>query len=660
MKLITLDAETYYDSDYSLKNMSTTDYIFDPRFELIGMGVRVDGGPRAWLEEAQWHRFAGGMDWSQTAVLAHHNHFDGLICSHHYDVHPGYMLDTLSMARALHGAEVGGSLAKLMLYYGVGEKGTEVIAAKGKHRKDFTQAEWKQYGVYCLNDCDGAFAIFQKMLVGYPRKELDLIDITVKMFSSPVLVLNTPKMQEYLAWETAKKLDLLNRISATKADLSSSDKFAKLLEALGVEPPLKPSPTAVNDDGSPKEIYAFAKTDPAFQELLQDPDDDVRWLCEARLATKSTGAVTRTTRLLRMGLGGRALPVYLNYGKAGTFRWTGGDKMNWQNFERMDKNDPRKGSIRQAIEAPSGSLLVGGDASQIECRFNNWFSGQDDITEAFRQGADVYSLFGSKVYGRKLDRKKNPEDETPGFISKTCVLALGFNTGFIKLGGALLRGEKGPPVQFTREDMSKLNVDPTQFFANPKNIEQIMAQPSRLNDADKLVHYAVANHFVEMYRRDSDKVVANWGYWNEVIGMMMRGYRGVIGPFDILEIVEDGIRLPSGLTMWYRDLRWDKKEGYSYRSKRGERTKIYGGKLVENYTQALCRIIVADVMRQLDKEGLHIVTMEHDAIIGVCPERDAPYWDQRLLALLSTPPSWAPGLPLTADHGFGRTLGETK
>jgi hypothetical protein len=66
-------------------------------------------------------------------------------------------------------------------------------------------------------------------------------------------------------------------------------------------------------------------------------------------------------------------------------------------------------------------------------------------------------------------------------------------------------------------------------------------------------------------------------------------------------------------------------------------------------------------MLQLRREGLkRIVSMEHDAIIGMAPAAEAPYWSARLLELIATTPSWAAGLPLAAEGGFGETLGATK
>lgn len=655
MQLAVLDFETYYGDDFTLSKMTTESYVRDPRFEVIGVGITFpETGQRAWMEESQFRRFAAQYDWSQAAVLCHHAHFDGLILAHQYGVRPGYWLDTLSMGRAIHGAVVGNSLAALMLRHGVGEKGTEVVNAKGKHRVDFTPEEWQRYGAYCLNDCDGTLDVFRLMAPGYPHDELDLIDITVRMFTEPALVLDEPVMREYLEYETQRKEDLLTRIGADKKTLSSGDKFATLLREYGVEPPTKLNPKG-------KTIYAFAKTDPGMQELLEDESEDVRWLCEARVAMKSTGNQTRTQRMLNMGAGGRALPVYLKYAGAHTFRWSGADGVNWQNLERTNKKNLRKGMIRKSVRAPDGWLLVGGDASQIEARFNAWFSDETWLIEAFRQGQDVYSLFGSEIYRRPIDRKNNPDDELPGHVAKTAVLGLGYQMGWLRFGAEVLKGANGaPPIKFTRDDLNALGIDPRPFLANPKNVERIEATPSRLPMSERLIHFTVAHYVVDIYRKKNARIAANWKFMAKVIDLMAQGYRGHLGKNGSIELVENGIRLPSGMVMHYHGLRKNDANEYVYLAKRGQIAKLHGGVLTENWTQAATRIIVADAMRRLHKDGLKIVSSEHDAVIGCCPAVDAPYWSQRLLQEIATPPSWAPDIPLAAEGGFGATLAETK
>jgi DNA polymerase III alpha subunit (gram-positive type) len=140
MDIITLDFETYYDQDYSLFKMTTEEYVRDPRFQIIGLSVKVNNGETAWLSgefDAIKNYLHKHYDWVNSAVLAHNTLFDGAILSWLLDIHPRVWLDTLCMARALHGVEVGGSLSKLAELYEIGVKGTEVVDAKGKRLEDF-------------------------------------------------------------------------------------------------------------------------------------------------------------------------------------------------------------------------------------------------------------------------------------------------------------------------------------------------------------------------------------------------------------------------------------------------------------------------------------------------------------------------------------------
>jgi hypothetical protein len=382
--VITIDFETYYADDYTLSSMTTEGYVRDPRFEVILVGVKVGTSPAVWMLEEDFRRWAATVNWARVAVLAHHAHFDGLILSHHFGIIPAFYLCTLSQARAIHGTEVGGSLGKLAVHYQLGEKGHEVVQAKNKrlrrhawnlltegHRcacgvgrldpeaayacpsgaaSDFSPEELAAYGGYCINDCDLEFKLLYCLTPQLPEIELWVIDSVVRFYTESLFRLNEKLLQDFLVYERARKQALLDRIGADKKTLSSNEKFAALLRTFDVEPPTKTSPST----GQP--IYAFAKSDPGMQELLDHPEDEVRWLAEARIAIKSTINETRTERLLRAGSGGRAVPVYLKYSGAHTHRLSGGDRLNFHNFERVPE-DPKpgeewKGTLRKALEAP--------------------------------------------------------------------------------------------------------------------------------------------------------------------------------------------------------------------------------------------------------------------------------------------------------------------
>jgi DNA polymerase len=178
MQIITLDFESFFSQDYSLSKMTTEEYIRDPRFQIIGVGVKVGDGPGQWfsgsLSEIREWLFQFNLH--EHAVLAHNAMFDMAILNWRLGIRPKLILDTLSMARPIHGTTVGGSLAKLVAHYQLGTKGTDTTWAKGLRREDFTPAQLREYGGYCAtredSDCNLTWRLFHKLLPLTPRPEL--------------------------------------------------------------------------------------------------------------------------------------------------------------------------------------------------------------------------------------------------------------------------------------------------------------------------------------------------------------------------------------------------------------------------------------------------------------------------------------------------------
>lgn len=427
MRLFGIDFETYWDKDYTLSKMTTEAYVRDPRFETIGVAVTEPlAGTRVWLEDAQfraWVQLYRAGRFGRASVFAHHAHFDGLIASHHYGFAPDFWYDTLSLANAIHGPGVAKSLEKLAERYGVGHKGREVHTYRYMRRAQFTQEQWLDYGRYSLNDADLTWYILQCMLREFPqaclREELELMDMQIRCFTEPVLRLDVERMTEYLHYERTRKAELLARTGEDKSVFASNPKFAELLLDFGIEPEMKLSPAALKN-GEEKWTYAFAKSDSFMKGLLEHEDPDVRALAECRVGVKSTTNETRTERLINAASRG-PLPVYYRYAAAHTYRNGGADKTNFMNLERTNKKKPRRGTIRKSLQAPDGSLLGVFDSSQIEARVLAGLAGETWLIDAFAQGRDIYSEFASDVWNRMIDRKKNPEDELPGFVGKVCI-----------------------------------------------------------------------------------------------------------------------------------------------------------------------------------------------------------------------------------------------
>lgn len=610
MDIVTIDMETYYDKDYSLSKMTTEAYVRDPRFEIIGVGIQVNDHPADWYSGDNPGRFLKSLDYSKRAILCHNTAFDGAILSWHFGIKPRLWLDTLSMARPYHSMTVGGSLAKLTTHYGLGAKGTEVLNALGKRRADFTPEELARYGEYCINDVELTYKLFQILKMGFPVQELLAIDQTLRMYTEPVIELDVPLLQKHLEEVRARKAELMASVSVTTEDIMSNAKFAVALQALGVEPPTKMSLT------TGKSTWAFAKTDKGMIELLEHPDDRVQALVSARLGVKSTIEETRTEALIGVAERGR-LPIMLNYYGAHTGRFSGGDKLNLQNLPAHGGSN----AIRRSLKAPEGQVIIASDSSQIEARMVAYIAGQDDLVQAFADKRDVYSEFATEVYGRKITKA----DKVERFVGKTCILGLGYGMGAAKLQRTLEIGQGGISVK----------VD--------------------LNEAERIVR---------IYRAKNFKIVQLWQKCGHALTDMVMGGEGNIT--DILPYDASGITLPNKMQIKYPALRAT-TNGFEYiadprqfakRDGDAVWTRIYGGKVTENLIQALAAIVIREQMTAIGQK-YHVAFQVHDEIIITAPEAEADAAEAKLVEVMSTPPKWAPGLPVACESGKAVNYGDT-
>jgi DNA polymerase len=337
LNLITLDFETFYDVGFSLSNLTTEEYIRDPKFQVVGFAVKIDDGKTKWYSGTHEELKAelNKIDWENALLVCHNMIFDGAILSFIYNITPKIYLDTLCMARAIHGTNAGGSLAYLSKHYNLGEKGTEVLDAKGKRLEDFQPHELHRYGQYCINDTELTYKLFQILSKDFPHDELKLIDITIRMFTEPLLEVNDGLLitrLEELKIETQQLLQgLMSRLEcedeeSVRKKLASNKQFAELITELGAVVPLKISPT------TDKETFALAKTDEGFIDLQNHEDSFIQELCSVRLGTKSTIEQSRIERFIGVGARNKGkLPIPLKYYGAHTGRWSGSDKVNFQN-----------------------------------------------------------------------------------------------------------------------------------------------------------------------------------------------------------------------------------------------------------------------------------------------------------------------------------------
>lgn len=622
---LTIDFETYYSREYSLTKSTTEEYIRSPEFETIGVAVKIGDGQTVWYPKPDVADALAAIDWSDKMVVCQNTAFDGAIMAWRYGINPLAWFDIMGMSRALFPHEKSHSLASQADRMCIGQKGNEVLHAIGKHYADFTPEELARYGEYCINDVELTYALFDTyMKRGFPKQELKLLDLTLRMYIEPVLELDLPLLESHLHEVRERKLTLLETVrdqmlkdanpdfvhtifsegtEGIKKLLMSNEKFADTLRTFAVDPPMKISPT------TSKLAYAFAKTDDAMKELAEHPDDRVQALVSARLGNKTTLEETRTERFIGMASRGK-FPVPLRYYGAHSGRWSGQDKVNMQNLPARGENANK---IKSSIKAPAGYVIIDCDSAQIEARTLAWLAGQDDLVQAFENKEDVYCIMASAIYNRPITKA----DKTERQVGKTVILGAGYGVGHVKLR-AFLKLAAG--VDVPEKD---------------------------------------AKAIIDTYRNKYYKIPELWRRANDALAGMACGNEMQIDAVGLIHATYQGITIPSGLHIQYPDLMRiivDGKDQWVYNSK-GLDTRVYGGLVVENFCQAVARCVVGEQMLRIAKRYKVVLTV-HDAVACIAKIEEADEARAYVEECMNWRPKWAQGLPLACESGMGASYGD--
>ena len=612
MDILTVDFETYYDKDYSLSKMQTDAYINDAQFEIIGVAVVKNDEPAVWFSGSDTETIGwlhSNYDWENCAVRCQNTLFDGYILTQHCGIKPKLWMDTLGQGRMLLPYLTSHSLANLVKQYNLPDKGTAVVKALGKRRADFNPMELAEYAEYCKHDAWLCKELGAKFDPFTPPLAMKLIDMTVRMFTEPMLIGDQAKMKQLYDDEVKRKADLLERAETNREIIMSNDKFAEALLALGVTPPMKQS--KANPE---KETYAFAKSDKDFTDLQEHDDPDVQALVAARLGVKTTIAETRALKFLETAKRG-PLPVYLNFwGAKTTGRYSGGNSINWQN---VPARGPSAG-LRQALLAPAGHTVLVGDSSNIELRTVMALAGQDDVLDKLGAGVDLYCDFASKLFGRTITKADKPER----FLGKTAMLGL-------------------------------------QYGAGAKRFQEMVRLAKRVDPSVELIDENRAHSIVDLYRSVHWKVVQLWKRCNDVIlpdianGCTMLNV-DVNGWF----ITQwDGFGRPGEPGVMYNDLKYDGKD-WTYQMGR-QRINIHGAKVVENLSQhAAMQIVMWQTARINQRYPVKLSV--HDE--AVCVVRDDELIEARayMEECLVLTPKWCRSIPVSCETGIGPSYGDAK
>ena len=602
-KLYFIDAETYYDAKCNIKKLGVSQYVNHPDFEFLTLGYKTPrmSKPRV-LHGEQIRAWLDSLDPEETTFVAHNMYFDGYALAQVYGFVPSFMMCTYAMAQPLHSQYRPTSLDSLAKHYGFPPKlEGALVEVKGKRWDDLTREEKTTLAEYNAHDVTLGEGIFNRMIKGFPRAELEVIDLTLRMFIEPMLEVDAERARQIIAEERQFKVDACAAAKITEAEARSDQVFKSILEERGYECPMKWS------EKQAKLIPALAQSDLPFQAMQKSDDPMLAALAEARTRCKSTINETRAQSILDRA--GRPFPVYLLYCAAHTMRWGGGDKVNPQNM-------PRDGRLRSCIVAPPGYKLVIVDAAQIEARMLAWFAGQEDLVDAFARGDDVYSLFASVLYNQEVNKHDHPHLR---FVGKTSILGLGYQCGAAKFQMIMEGGMMGPAIEFSMQE---------------------------------------AQNTVSTYRATYPMIPKLWRDLQNLIVNLMPGSKPV--EFNGLTFKEGEIVMPNGLSLHYPNIdfqvgMYDTAEfsyrPYDRRYKKNIPKKLYGGVATENIIQSLARTATTHHMMEINNY-YPVVMMAHDEVVMCVPEQIADECLQYAIDVMAVPPDWAKGCPLEGEGGI--------
>jgi len=325
------------------------------------------------------------------------------------------------------------------------------------------------------------------------------------------------------------------------------------------------------------------------------------------------------------------------------------------------QNLKRGSFLRKAIMAPEGYELAVGDLSQIEPRVLAWLSDYEDLLDIFRSGQDAYAQFGAQMFGIPGMTKESHPDLRQS--AKSALLGCGYGLGWASFASQLLVGFLGaPPVRYDKDFAKKLGVtqDYVQRFMDwEDNIKKLQEIPHTCTEKELLIHCVAAKKIIDIYRATAHPVVSFWGMCDSLLVKALVGGEEVV--YKCLTFRKNEIVLPNGMSLLYPNLRQvtdkeTKQKSWVYGE---EETKLYAGKITNNVTQALARIVMTDGMLRTSKKYFVAGTV-HDEQIVVVPAENAKEATAWVLEQMTMEPKYMPGIPLAVEGGAHRRYGLAK
>lgn len=676
MKIITVDFESYWSTTYSLSKMSPLEYVMGPEYETISCSIKVDDNEtRVFFGHNDIAAYFDTLDVPNSAILAHNNlGFDCYIAAYRFNLKPKFWLDTAAMARPIHAKTIGVSLAKQVVHYGVGVKNNAILlATRGKHLADFTPAELSDMAVYNSDDTEQCYQLWCILKKVTRPEELWQIDLLCRQRTEPAFELDVALLEETLVAEKGAKrkaimelAELLGLAAAfegitddamaemVRAEMASAPKFAALLEKLGVEVPMKASPT------NPQLLIpALAKSDEAFVEMQEHENEIVAQAARTRLAVKSTLLETRIGKFITAAaLAGGKLPVPIRYAGADTSGRDSGEEYNCLNMPRIDPDRPKiTDALRKSLRAPAGKKIIVSDQSNIEMRVNHTLWKVKASMDLWKgdPNADLYRTSAAARFGIPESEVSKPQRQ----LAKIEELGLGFGAGadtFRIVARTMSGGKINLAKTFRHATQAEIDANPDYAWPTDKSGFAIIYESDPAQES--------VDKWRARYVEIADNKTGGWKKAHNALAHIASGSSMQVDPWGLVHTSSEGFELP-GYTIRYPKLRQQTNEDtgrseWVYAEGRHE-ARIYGPKAVENIVQSLARQTIMDNTIEFYKRtGLRPALRPYDELAYVVDEAPARELLDELDVVMRTPPKWWPELTVWSSSDIGDTYGEAK
>jgi DNA polymerase bacteriophage-type len=683
MTTLWLDFETFSECD--LKTHASHHYAAHPSTEITVAAWAIDDGEPGVVDCTTNPHLTGelvplydALHDPDVIIYAHNSHFDRTILRHVWgiEVPVERWRDTMVQGMA---HSLPGGLEKLGEICGLRDEEAKIKDGKKliqlfckpmpknsklrRATRDTHPAEWQRFLEYARNDITSMRAIAKRLPVWNVRgQELALWHLDQRI-NDRGFQCDVELARQAIRAAAAAQATLRDRVRGeTEGAVSSAtqrDQLLKfILEEHGVELP--------------------DLTGDTLKRRLEDPElpESVKILIAIRLEAGMASSSKYKALANAVSPDGRLRNSLQFAGASRTGRWAG-RVFQPQNMKRPDMeqeeidlaieaikadaldlvtDEPMRALanvVRGCIVAPEGKKLCIADLSNIEGRMLVWLAGEDWKLKAFSEfdagrGHDMYKV----AYGRAFNVDPGAVDKGQRQIGKVQELALGYEGGV----GAFL----------TFAAVYQMDLD-----ALADAVWSSASGPA-LHDAGRMHEWVVKKKrstfgltrevwiacevLKSLWREAHPRVVELWADAASAVRSAVRTPGTAFSAGKHIKVQRDGtwlrVRLPSGRVLCYLSPEVDDSGQISYMgvnqyTRQWSRIKTYGGKLVENWTQAAARDVLAANMPEVERRGFEIVLTVHDELLTETPDTGEYTW-QELAKVMARVPAWAQGLPLAA------------